>query len=72
VSLRSVQRICGNHRLQPHRVRRFKLSQDLASATKLSDGLRRLGCFPSRVGHLHFSFADGYLVFVGLSVNLED
>jgi Homeodomain-like domain len=29
VSLRSVQRIWAAHRLQPHRVRRFKLSQDL-------------------------------------------
>jgi hypothetical protein len=37
VSLRSVQRICAAHRLQPHRVRRFKLSQDPAFAAKLRD-----------------------------------
>jgi hypothetical protein len=29
ISLRPVQRIWAAHRLQPHRVRRFKLSQDL-------------------------------------------
>src|SRR5262249_6345820 len=32
VSLRTVQRIWAAHRLQPHRVRRFKLSQDPAFA----------------------------------------
>jgi Winged helix-turn helix len=37
ISLRSVQRIWGAHGLQPHRVRRFKLSQDPAFATKLRD-----------------------------------
>jgi len=37
VSLRSVQRIWAVHRLQPHRVRHFKLSQDPAFATKLRD-----------------------------------
>src|SRR6516165_11059670 len=37
VSLRSVQRIWGAHGLQPHRVRRFKLSQDPAFAAKLRD-----------------------------------
>src|SRR5215471_4060709 len=37
VSLRSVQRIWTAHRLQPHRVRSFKLSQDLAFAAKLRD-----------------------------------
>ena len=37
VSLRSVQRIWAAHRLQPHRVRRFKLSQDPAFAAKLRD-----------------------------------
>ena len=35
VSLRSVQRIWAAHGLQPHRVRRFKLSQDPAFAAKL-------------------------------------
>jgi hypothetical protein len=37
ISLRSVQRIWTAHRLQPHRVRRFKLSQDPAFAAKLRD-----------------------------------
>ena len=37
ISLRSVQRIWTAHGLQPHRVRRFKLSQDPAFATKLRD-----------------------------------
>ena len=37
VSLRSVQRIWTADRLQPHRVRRFKLSQDPAFAAKLRD-----------------------------------
>src|ERR1700739_4136597 len=37
ISLRSVQRIWAAHGLQPHRVRRFKLSQDPAFATKLRD-----------------------------------
>jgi hypothetical protein len=37
ISLRSVQRIWAAHRLQPHRVRRFKLSQDPAFAAKLRD-----------------------------------
>jgi hypothetical protein len=37
VSLRSVLRIWAAHRLQPHRVRRFKLSQDPAFAAKLRD-----------------------------------
>ena len=37
VSLRSVQRIWVAHGLQPHRVRRFKLSQDPAFAAKLHD-----------------------------------
>jgi hypothetical protein len=37
VSLRSVQRIWAAHRLQPHRVRRFKLLQDPAFAAKLRD-----------------------------------
>jgi len=37
VSLRSVQRIWAAHGLQPHRVRRFKLSQDPAFAAKLRD-----------------------------------
>ena len=32
ISLRSVQRIWAAHGLQPHRVRRFKLSQDPAFA----------------------------------------
>jgi hypothetical protein len=35
VSLRSVQRIWAAHGLQPHRVRRFKLSTDPAFAAKL-------------------------------------
>jgi hypothetical protein len=37
VSLRSVQRIWAAHGLEPHRVRRFKLSKDPAFATKLRD-----------------------------------
>jgi hypothetical protein len=37
ISLRSVQRIWAAHRLQPHRVRRFKLSQDPAFAAKRRD-----------------------------------
>jgi hypothetical protein len=34
ISLRSVQRIWASHGLQPHLVRRFKLSQDPAFAAK--------------------------------------
>ena len=37
VSLRSVQRIWAAHGLQPHRVRRFKLSTDPAFAARLRD-----------------------------------
>jgi transposase len=37
ISLRSVQRIWAAHGLQPHRVQRFKLSQDPAFAAKLHD-----------------------------------
>jgi hypothetical protein len=37
VSLRSVQRIWAAHGLEPHRVRRFKLSTDPAFAAKLRD-----------------------------------
>ena len=37
VSLRSVQRIWAAHGLQPHRVRRFKLSTDPAFAARLGD-----------------------------------
>jgi hypothetical protein len=37
LSLRSVQRIWAAHGLQPHRVRRFKLSPDPAFAAKLRD-----------------------------------
>ena len=37
ISLRSVQRIWAAHGLQPHRVRRFKLSQDPAFTAKLRD-----------------------------------
>ena len=37
ISLRSVQRIWAAHGLQPHRVRRFKLSQDPAFAAKLRE-----------------------------------
>src|SRR5512133_3237978 len=37
VSARSVQRIWAAHGLQPHRVRRFKLSQDPAFAATLRD-----------------------------------
>ena len=37
VSLRSVQRIWAAHGLEPHRVRRFKLSNDPAFAAKLRD-----------------------------------
>ena len=37
VSLRSVQRIWAAHGLQPHRVKRFKLSTDPAFAAKLRD-----------------------------------
>ena len=37
ISQRSVQRIWAAHGLQPHRVRRFKLSQDPAFAAKLRD-----------------------------------
>jgi hypothetical protein len=37
VSLRSVQRIWAAHGLEPHRVRRFKLSRDPAFAAKLRD-----------------------------------
>jgi Homeodomain-like domain len=38
ISLRSVQRIWAAHGLQPHRVPRFKLSQDPAFAAKLRCG----------------------------------
>jgi hypothetical protein len=37
ISLRSVQCIWAARSLQPHRVRRFKLSQDPAFAAKLRD-----------------------------------
>ena len=37
ISLSSVQRIWAAHKLQPHRVRSFKLSRDPAFATKLTD-----------------------------------
>jgi hypothetical protein len=37
ISLRSVQRIWAAHGLEPHRVRRFKLSTDPAFAAKLRD-----------------------------------
>jgi transposase len=37
VSLRSVQRIWAAHGLEPHRIRRFKLSKDPAFAAKLRD-----------------------------------
>ena len=37
ISLRSVQRIWAAHGLQPHRVRRFKLSHDPAFAAKVRD-----------------------------------
>jgi transposase len=37
ISLRSVQRIWRAHGLEPHRVRRFKLSRDPAFAAKLRD-----------------------------------
>jgi transposase len=37
ISLRSVQRIWAAHGLEPHRVRRFKLSKDQAFAAKLRD-----------------------------------
>jgi transposase len=37
ISLRSVQRIWAAHRLEPHRIRRFKLSRDPAFAAKLRD-----------------------------------
>ena len=54
ISLRSVQRIWAAHGLQPHRVRRFKLSQDPAFAVKLRDvvGLlsRSVGAQPGAVG----------------------
>ena len=40
VLLRSVQRIWAAHGLQPHRVRRFKLSQDPAFAAKLHEVAR--------------------------------
>src|SRR5919202_6282518 len=38
ISLRSVQRIWDAHRLQPHRVRSFKRSNDPAFAEKVEDG----------------------------------
>src|ERR1700730_2856570 len=41
VSLRSVQRIWAAHRLQPHRVRRFKLAQAPASTAKVRAGVGR-------------------------------
>jgi len=37
ISLRSVQRIWSAHGLQPHRIKRFKLSKDPEFATKLRD-----------------------------------
>jgi transposase len=37
VSLRAVQRIWGAHRLQPHRLRTFKLSRDPVFAEKVED-----------------------------------
>ncbi|BAQ49961.1 putative transposase (plasmid) [Methylobacterium aquaticum] len=37
ISLRSVQRIWDAHRLQPHRVRSFKRSNDPAFAGKVED-----------------------------------
>ncbi len=37
ISLRSVQRIWGAHRLQPHRIRTFKRSSDPEFAAKLED-----------------------------------
>ena len=37
LSLRTVQRIWAAHGLEPHRVRRFKLSNDPAFAAKLRD-----------------------------------
>jgi transposase len=37
ISLRSVQRIWAGHGLQPHRVKRFKLSKDPEFAAKLRD-----------------------------------
>jgi hypothetical protein len=37
ISLRSVQRIWQAHRLQPHRIRTFKRSNDPAFAAKLED-----------------------------------
>ena len=37
ISLRSVQRIWQEHRLQPHRIRTFKRSRDLAFAEKVED-----------------------------------
>jgi hypothetical protein len=37
ISLRSVQRIWQAHKLQPHRIRTFKRSNDPAFAAKLED-----------------------------------
>jgi hypothetical protein len=37
ISLRSVQRIWAAHGLQPHRIKRFKLSKDPELAAKLRD-----------------------------------
>jgi hypothetical protein len=37
ISLRSVQRIWAAHGLQPHRVRTFKLSNDVQFAAKVQD-----------------------------------
>jgi hypothetical protein len=37
ISLRSVQRICAAHDLQPHRIRTFKRSSDPDFAAKLAD-----------------------------------
>ena len=37
ISLRSVQRIWDAHRLQPHRLRSFKRSNDPAFAEKIED-----------------------------------
>src|ERR1700740_1518751 len=48
ISLRSVQRIWAAHGLQPHRVRRFKLSQDPAFAAKLRDVV---GLYPDPPAH---------------------
>ena len=50
VSLRAVQRIWDAHRLQPHRIRTFKRSNDPALAAKVEDivGLYIVAVFHSR------------------------